>query len=133
MLDDRLRAEVEHRVDLVLGQDALDQTAVAQIAEDRRASAPGSAGVEEALRHQIADEHDHVCAAGDERLAEPRSEQAGGARDEDGAVVPERVRTNGHAAGGSLHACPIGGTAGELEPDPAVLRVRLKVPRAGVD
>jgi hypothetical protein len=109
---------VEDGIDLVLGQDALDQAPVAQVAEDGRAAAPGGAGVEEALRDEVAHERDDVRAAGHERLAQPRAEQAGGARDEDGAVGPERVRGDGHAAGGSLHACPIGGTTRELEGRP---------------
>ena len=62
VLDDGLRREVEDRVDLVLGQHALEQAAVADVAEHGDAARAVAARLEQGVGHEVADERDDARA-----------------------------------------------------------------------
>ena len=92
VLDDRLRREVEHGVDLVLGQHALDQAAVLDVAAHAHAPLEVAGGDERRVGHLVADDHDHPRAARQQRARQPRAEETGGAGHEHRSIDPEAVR-----------------------------------------
>ena len=79
--DDRLRREVEHRVDLVLAERALEQRLIADVAADDLDALEQAAAHELGLRHPVAHEADDVGAcARASRRTQPAADQAGARR-----------------------------------------------------
>ena len=90
--DDRLGAEVEDGVDLVLVDRALERVVVLEAAVDDRGAPDVAAANELGLRIPVAHERDDVRAVSEQALDEPRSDDAGGAGDEDAAFGPVASR-----------------------------------------
>ena len=77
--DDRLGAEMDDRVDLVLDDGALDGPGILEVAVDQRGSLQGAAAQQLRLWIHIPDERDHVRALIDEAPGQPRPHHTGGA------------------------------------------------------
>ncbi len=72
--DDGLRRQVEHRVDLVLAEYALDQRLVADVATHSGDSAEEPAAHELTLRHPVTQETDDLRPGAHEGPGEPAAE-----------------------------------------------------------
>ena len=79
---------MEHGVDLVLAERALEQRAVADVAADHADPLEQAGADQLALGHPVAQQADHVGAELDQAPHQPAAEQAGRAGHEDGAVAP---------------------------------------------
>src|SRR5262249_43353515 len=86
--DDRLRGQVEHALDLVLGQHALDEQIVGDVARGHVHALDDPLADQPAPRHAITHDGDDVCTARQEPFDEPPAEKSGRAGDEHGTIAP---------------------------------------------
>src|SRR5262249_47482438 len=94
--DDRLCRQMNHGVDFVFTEGALDQIAVAYIAAHHIHALEGAAAHQLALWHPIADEADDAGAGLFQAARQPRSDESGSACDQHGAIRPESAAHTGN-------------------------------------
>ena len=80
---------MQHRVDLILAQHALEQALLAQVPANGLDLVDQLRAVELALRHPVADQTDDVRARVDQALDEPSAHQSRRSGDERRPVAPE--------------------------------------------
>ncbi len=90
--DDGLRREVEHRVDIVLVDGALDGAVILDRAPHDVDLVGQAVEVEGRARHLIAHQTHHPGAPLHQGAGEPPAQEAGAAGDEDAPLFPETHR-----------------------------------------